>query len=381
MLLCFFFIFISRPINGDKILSIPFYDFGDSVFVSSEFGKFLSLEVFDLDMSVDYILVSSESFLPNRDDSITFIEKTTKLFQDQVIEVNKYKGDFSLGSKTVKLTNFPFYYHINKTITLEGFPLASKYDHEEASIIHYLYNNELISKRSFCLVVDNNVTDDGTLYFGGIPEKILNNQLNSFSCKNNENIKGWGCDLPFFMINNKSFKNDLEVNFQTNSKIITVPMRYKKIFEENMLKTYIEKNECAEIFSWNVYSYTCSSTVFESFPDVNFVFGGKLIKIRGKDLFIRSGNNRNLMISFEKNQDKKWVFGFFFLKRFISEFDIDLGKVTFYHSDLIPEAPAYEFFGRSPLKSMILYGIGVLVIGCIIEIFVIFNKKNVERLI
>ena len=75
-----------------------------------------------------------------------------------------------------EIVDYPLYYINDRTIfTYDSFPLAYKFSNENRSLIHYLYNNNIIEHRSFLFYFDF-PKQDAVLYIGGVPDEIKKNK-------------------------------------------------------------------------------------------------------------------------------------------------------------------------------------------------------------
>lgn len=272
----------------------------------------------------------------------------TPLSYKNTIFINKipYKGE--LMTETVgleeekKIDFFNFYMVGDYTVYSDnknGFSFSYRYENNSFSIIHMLYQNNLISYLSFGFVPET--SQHGTFYFGHIPEKKLKNFTNKVSLKVNENYISWGTEVDAIYFGNKNEKNYFFENkennkygfFESGNEYIRVPDYYWSFLIENVFRKLIDNSVCFILNKKRINYICCKNNNLSHLQKMNFVFGNVTFSISVKNLIDCSFKFCNFKIVYDERNINYWSFGTTFLNNYISEFDYSQKIIQFYSSN------------------------------------------------
>ena len=149
-------IFICMVCTDDKILKFPLVERIGTYDICIPF-VYPSHNIFlEIDMSISFMWLGVYRNLPN---NVKVIASNISIYFPYItVQGDLYLTDIilnnSLSSSDNKiiLKNFPFYLVDSRNIsTFDSFPLGRQIFNESFSIIHSLYNDHLINKKSFAL--------------------------------------------------------------------------------------------------------------------------------------------------------------------------------------------------------------------------------------
>jgi hypothetical protein len=182
------------------------------------------------------------------------LEKTTKK-----IAINYLEGSISgiaahdqvMMSESLSLSNFNFLISdiVEAQLSLDGIIGMSrvyrKYSND-FSLIHYLYENGLISHKIF----SQKITDNGEakFYVGELPEEIQNDMNNYSTCKTTDDSgvdTYWACNLKAVFIGDESNRHQVSTDhvpaiFDTGSNVIVAPANLFESFKNVYFKKAID---------------------------------------------------------------------------------------------------------------------------------------------
>lgn len=285
---------------------------------------------------------------------------------------NKFLMDYEIY--TVFFGGFPYLAHLhsaplqlydryNHKIIVSEFTFFSIIDHEkdsfnheglglginekkEFSIVHLLKKNGYIEKLEFGILPRN---QKGTLYFGGIPSEIRNNKKYKAYIKTYNNT--WSATLNsihFYNTKSKSenkfsitFIDDLKGNsyiyeniiyFQMNINTINVPENFMKYLTQvSFFNQLINKGICIYVNSSTEIYISCNYQSFSSFPDyIVFSLSGIPFSFKIAELFECNKKNCKFLMTHLTNKENSFIFGYVFMSKFLSEFNLEAKSITFY---------------------------------------------------
>ena len=240
----------------------------------------------------------------------------------------------SFPNSSISLNNFSFFILRSKSITFQFsiLSLSRVYNDTKYSIIHQLYNENLIGYKSFTLeyIEPNN----GVLYFGKYP---FYKNKQQFTCKTTlmqNNL--WGCDLNMVVYSDDNdnkkyyFKNKYVSHFSAGGQFIA-PDGFILFLKETYFKSAIEKNICKLT---SLKQFECKTNSIKLFGDLIFVFESTGLILHSNELWkninyfqstflIHGGYN---VFSGIKNE---WYIGKELLDKFTTTFDYEQNTITF----------------------------------------------------
>ena len=220
----------------------------------------------------------------------------------------------------------------NKLHGLNSLALICFVNRDNHSIVHLLKNRGLISDLSFGFIgkdIEKNY-EHGQVYYGGIPHEITSNQ-NKGKCNKNTRTIYWGCDITSISFT----RNETEITyehedikaqmvFRSVSNEMIAPRSFIMFVYEDVLVDYNNEKMCTYdtdlICDCEVVSVV-SNVVIELGENVKFIFKGEEVfeEVKDKCKFV-----------FRESDEKVWVFGTWFIKKFAMNFGLENKVIEFY---------------------------------------------------
>lgn len=216
-----------------------------------------------------------------------------------------------------------------------GIGLPHNFTNKELSLIHQLKNDNKIKKLSYTFYPHLKHEKAGYLYFGEVPDEVINSQKYRGDCDLIKNITLWSCYLSKVKFGESEFVNKWNMSFQSNERDIVIPYKFYNELKGKYLFEYFEKGSCREIYSVETYCYIfCSLKIFESLPPFEFFIGNSVIKIPLTKLISKLSDGYVLDLQIPVFSKDEWIFGTHFLDLFISTFDYENEKVFLYSNEI-----------------------------------------------
>ena len=367
----FLILFIQNANSSDKIITVTLsesFDTYDIILYSKTIGV---NKGFEIDMSLDFMWSAFKSF-KRQNDNLTYCEL--------IINSNNYQG--CLCSTTFllddnEIVDYPLYYINDRTIfTYDSFPLAYKFSNENRSLIHYLYNNNIIEHRSFLFYFDF-PKQDAVLYIGGVPDEIKKNKY-SISIDVNQNYKTWGNTLNLIRFEEHSYTVNSYVYFQANMNGSFVPLTFMYYLRNTLFAKYLINKDCvvnSQSANYEPESFYCNCTIVDSFPNITMILNGIEFLFSKDDLLQYLSNRCYFTMKYDRYTKSGWVLGISFLSKYLTYFNYDKDEITFYSS--APFLIHQEYYTKK--KSTIIISIFNLLslFLCIYSIilFIIIRRK------
>lgn len=260
------------------------------------------------------------------------------------ILVNRVNTNISYGNITVPLTLYTLPKVILSMFSPNCLSLTHKYLNESYSFIHSLRRNKVINNLSFSFV-PGKYSKDGLnkIIFGQISQEILNKKHALHLYVGKEDID-WTLQLDYFLLifsketglspmlyNNAT----MAASIQSNEKNIIAPPSF--IFSLNKFLSHnYGKLKC--LFVNQIVQCRCS-TYRKLFDSINFVIQGAIFKLSPESMFEKDEYPFNFVetdycnLKITRNNEEKWIIGTVFLKKYISVFDYDKNKISFYSNE------------------------------------------------
>lgn len=273
--------------------------------------------------------------------------------------------------------NFTFYYALNdsnKIIGLEkGISLGFEKPNEYNSLTKQLKKAGYIDKAIFSFIPAETIR--GGLYFGEFKYDLARGYY-GMTCKVNEEISKWGCDLQsisFQYSNNTTiiYYNTSYGYFQSSGPFLVVPKSFFDFLIDTFFKDLFKKNQCEYVSTFFGYkSLVCECDKFmNNFPIIGFVFDGYRMIFKSYTIFNQYGNSCYFLIEYkEGNED--FIFGSSFLLNFITKFDNEENTVSFYSMN------RFEKVIQGHIKKNFIFA--SVIIQCLTGIIIILFAKNLK---
>ena len=311
--------------------------------------------------------------------TITLFNKvySAELYQDQITMLNY------INKTKINLPNFLYYYLTSEIRTEhDSIGLAHSFTNNQYSIVHQLYNNNYIDKRSFTFILNEYITpklENSNFIFFGTPSLPYVTSLHNtkhLTCKVKQHLISWGCELNKIEFNSKHIQTYALANqigyFQTYKYNIQAPIKFIEYLYMNMFYDYFKNGTC-KYTDGNYKKIICLNEYVGYFDSIRFCFGneGKCLLLRNDKLFVVYSTNYMLFVIEEnhinKDNDKLWLFGKYFMPFFNSTFSYDDDSVTFYSDNYVVEELSKKMNmikGLFCINGVILIGGMVLMLFC-----------------
>ena len=278
--------------------------------------------ILSLDMTNNYTWATNYLFKNRTSTTLKQISYNSFILKYRWANLNalQYEDIASIyTNEEFKTVNFPFIYVVNDTIEgniFEGIGAAFKFTNEDCSLIHTLYRNGLISRKSFGFYPEKD--NKGILYFGAIPDELLKDKY-TYSIHVLNNYTTWNIHLK--KVDN--YTNRSPVRIDSDEDFIKAPYSFIKYLRENPFKKYLDNQSCKYIpqdTGAQGYFY-CMCRNLTDFPDISFYIDKYEIKLDHNQLF--ESDMSTCFFSVVANLKDEWILGTLFLKNFITQFDYE----------------------------------------------------------
>lgn len=319
-------------------------------------------EKLSLQLPASYFNMFNNNFSIWEIDTVEFDKKTytrNLLFED--IEC----GNIPVSICFYQVPNLPF----NKN----AYSFSLQYINDSYSIIHQLKKKNKIKDLIFSFQPESDL--GGRMYVGGIPRGIIENKY-KMEC----NVIGeqWGCHFNMIYLSNKenetlfSYKDNSIALFDTALEGIRVPRKYFSYLSQVIFKEQIAQGHCY-IKEEEIKYIVCHESVKEKIGKyVNIVLEGKALTIESKVLINQEFKKPNeIGFYIIENSNDKWILGSNFIHFFISSFDYDNRKVSFFSN--VPIKVLSIDDNNHNIFFLVIVTIIILVIGFIINLLSLFK--------
>ena len=312
-------------------INLDIFDYYGSPNTNLILGNSTFLENFDLDMSIDYLWVSSMKYTNEADHTIKLIEKNITLEPHKDASFLHYETNIIFPKTNITLKDFPFYLTTDLFwIAYDSIPLAYKFQNESTSIIHTLFKKGIIERKSLTFIFPDKNSDNGTVIIGNSIDFFNQQKLNT-SCQVNPNYTTWSCNLLQAQINRRVFENTFHSIFQANTKAIKAPYYFMVEMNNSIFQYYYDEKICEYQRSWNSDNIECECNRLKNNISVSLIFDGSVFSFNNRELFIEKDNNKCIfMFEPNLNNNETWIIGMNLYKRYITDFDYEKGRISFY---------------------------------------------------
>ena len=366
-LIIFLFIF---SIEVDQYFSDIFLDTEKfSIIIYIEDTKTYNA-IADLESEFSYI---DDNTLPLT--SLTSANKINEKLTFQIDNIEskgiEVKDNASLNKNTLKINDFSFI----------SISFGYKY-RKNHNLIYLMKKSKLINKAQFTIEINNN--SKGKIYYGEIPNDILNPYKYTLNIPVKSNNKNWDFELGFLFIGEISYKyentyyyNQNKASFSGNSKGILAPEMAFDFIIDNVFNDSIKKNICRKTISENnEIECMCDKLKEENLKHITFIINDRSIIFNTKEYFDIIGNRCVFQIKYNNFKRDEWKFGISFLSKFLSTFDYEKGEIILRTKEKnFEEVDVNTLF---PLKKMIIWTL-VIVIILLIPFMYKITKESIKK--
>ena len=309
-------------------VTLNFFNYYGSPNVYIQIGNNTKLENFDLDMSIDYLWLSSSLYLPENDNTIKMINNNVTIIPETNTTGMQLESSITIPESNITLNNFTYFFTIDLFfLAFDSIPLAYQFKNSSYSFVHTLYNLKYINRKSFNFIFHNR--DNGTLTFGE-PISNFNKKPYQTSCNIDKNLNTWTCKLVEIKVNNNIYLNTHISLFQSNVRPIRVPKDFMKYLNETIFNKLYSEKFCVYELYWDCETIKCECDKIQQDIRIDFDFDNNVFSLYKDDLFQKVNNSCNFLIEENIKGGNKWFIGTAFYYKYITDFDYDNARVTFF---------------------------------------------------
>lgn len=249
---------------------------------------------------------------------------------------------FLLINQTIEepiIKNYISYYD-----AIIGLSISFDYYGRRYNFLGELQSSYKIQNRRFSVEINNS---KGKLIIGETPEKILkdSNHSHHHAIKTGDkNRVLYKVALDSFYITTVISPNNIltdfhyvnqTASFSLETDTIDVPLTFFSILRSTFILKHIRDGNCKEHDDGNYLFYTCKKEI-KLFDALSLVFDGWTYKLEEKDLWDINDevNNKKLLLVYnKKGNENSWNLGLAFIKKYLTMFDMDVGRIVIYFSN------------------------------------------------
>lgn len=342
------------------------YNFSDSFGIPSarmHLGQPPQKKYLDLDMEVQFNWLNIKNYDPEKSVSHKKHDKKLIRVENQSAHGVRIEESLYFPNENQLFEHFNFYF-VSDSFAFTGGCLSLTYNHHNKnfSIVHQLYDSNLIDRLSFSVISSDKA--NGILTFGGIPEIGIRSNKYNGTCKVNENRDTWGCDLKKVSIGKYTYNNKYPMHFQSGESAVRIPKDFFLFLKNEVFKEYLETNKCSLIKYILDDVIRCEDRVYDELPDFYFDFGEYSVTLDKKYLFHQMFKQMQLGMYIQKEGETDWIFGMPFFKSHHVLFDYEKNTITFYSNSTIIHWGDIKYYQ----KILFWYCIGMLICTIIVLI-------------
>ena len=240
--------------------------------------------------------------------------------------------------------------------------------------INNLYKNKHIEFMVFSIGFFNE--NQGEIIIG---HKINNTDEKSYVPVNDEGYS-WGFQNFVSYLNGKRINIKSEyAEFQIESNIINPVINYVEKINRSFFEPLLNESKCIFINNNDYFHfYHCDKDInIENFPiltlyqqNLNYTF-----ELTSNDLFEDIGDRKYFLVNFANNNDKKWILGKPFLKKYNFTYNFDSKTVSLFYGLKNEDSGNPD----TPFNKLWIYIIIALVIIAILIGVIIIIAKKIPR--
>lgn len=323
-----------------------------------------------IDPSSQYLVSTSLEPLSNKIEDTTITSRNGSVIPVSLISEEIHFQNFSTRIKQYIITNDKYFEFVDDSL-----PFAHTFPDPSFSLVHQLYNEGKISHLSYAL--EQYPDYKAYLYLGGIPKEKTSSLYHS-KCDVNSGDVNWSCKLEYVYFGNDKSHSKIYVNqkyskFSSGEWNILVPTNFLYYMKDTVFKEMMEKRRCIFIKSDLYQFFHCDCQLIDKFPDINFVFDGRVYSLKMVDLFRQYDPSEmgvgycEFLVSKNNEDEEAWSFGITFLEHFKTLFDYENNKISFYSTKPIEH---FESTKGKISKTIFHLIIAVLILAIISELLI-----------
>ena len=344
-------IVIIIKVESEKIISnlIRFVNLSAKTVVN--IGEPQRLFFFDMDLTRNTSLMISPFYNKNDSSTSVYKGKITIIENEKNVQYQIMQDQFHLLDSKYILNDFNFYLTKSTRVTFEAIlSLTFKYDDYDYSLVYQLYNKDVIDKKQFGMKITYDILQ-GTLYLGGLPQKIVGNLVQN-TLKVNDKYSTWGFNIKRIIVGKYTFYSNDYVYLQSTQKAIYVKRDFYEFYNNTILREYYDNNTCY-IRDIRDYRVKCIGREIKYLPPIEVIIQGYKFRINKNNIFTCFLD----ICSLDMEIREHWVFGTSFFERYITLFDYDDKSVSFFYK----ESLLYSNYNKSIIIIVIINSIIIII--------------------
>ena len=334
----FFFFFcvlvnVSLAVDIQKGITEYFSDNRGAFYIMLQIGEPYIDKKMIIDLEVDFNIIDACNSQIFYSSSKKLIYRLEVQYKEKSTMSELYTDRIRFPSSGLRIENF-HYQKMSYIPRLDVSTLSlSLGQNSRYSIVNMLYNQGCIRKRRFSFLGQFILEDytRGKVIFGELRDETKN--LKNFTCDINANVSKWSCYVKRISFMNKEKEYSYDVNnivvFRTTENYIRVPQSFFEFLEKNVFDDYFIRKECLFLQFKDRSHIECKCNKIDDIFLILHFDDNKAIKLSKQFLFQQFSAQCVFQVASNFNSDE-WVLGSFFIKKFISTFDYDERRVTFF---------------------------------------------------
>ena len=329
--------YIEEPVDEvDNMLKLPI-----------DFDKDLFFHRFPIDLSKPFASIPF-SYIPEQSKKYCYNQPITIKASSTLTITNPsvIQGALSLTTSNRNINNFVF---LSSTALNKRHFIGLGYgvEHKNMSLAYSLYANNIISQPIYGFRKDS-VTGKYAIYFGQIPKHFVSN-CTKYTMSINDSKGDWGLNIKSIYYDGENsyeyvLNNEYAYVNTVNDRIF-VPRHYMYYLKETVFKEYVKNRKC--LFNQDSNSFYINCDCFngvndmKEFPNMNIKIDKYELTLSYEELFIYLTKQHLCLfiMQYNYNEPDVWFFGYYFMKAFVTEFDLENKTISFYtQSDSIINA-------------------------------------------
>jgi len=337
--------------------------------------------------------------------------------ENQTIKIEDYLADlkgevvydnFKINEFKIELKNFSFIQAIelkNKYLDLPEGKLAlsnvNKYG-QQFSFMNMLIKKKILTKNIFAFEFNENTQSNkdriGKIYLGDLPERIKTlkdtDKLGFCNSTTSEDLEddfrdGWTCELTHIFFNKKNKLVNLTQAFEINDARAIFDSSYELIgMSKNqydlVFQNYIKQNFdeiCIKNENQDEIYFICNLEKSKLHNKESFfiILQGYILELTAENLFVKLDENNNYLFgikffNIEDDQSKLLLLGHLFLKNFITIYDAEDDKISFYSENVYNIVSEWRDWYEFDYYSLLLTRNFYLLVGAclLVALFLLF---------
>lgn len=330
-------VYIVTTLSLSQYIEEPLDEMDNMLKLKINFDKDLVFTRFPLDLSKPFASIPF-SYLPEESRKYCYNQQITIDVSPTFIVTNPsiIQGTLTLTKSKHIINNFAF---LSSSVLNKHFiGLGYNVKHTNMSLPYSICNSNSISQPIYGFRKDE-ITKEYLMYFGQIPQQFVSKYTKQ-TITINDSKGDWGLNI-------KSISYDSENTFEyvlnneyayvnTVNDRIFIPQHYIDYLKETVFDDYVKNRKCS--FNKDLKSYyincDCPNGIndMKGFPNMNIKIDKYILTLNLENLFIYIKSQRLCLfiMQYNYNEPTVWFFGYYFIKAFITEFDIENKTISFY---------------------------------------------------